>query len=127
MSNSPQAFGQVVHIGPTEQVSEKFRKRTIVLKTDTDTQYPQEVAFQLSQDRCDTIEKYGIKVGQSVTISYNLRGRRWDDPKTGIPKWFNTLDAWRIEAAQGQTQAEPTDIASQFPTEAPAESTDLPF
>jgi hypothetical protein len=125
MSNSPQAFGQVLHIGPTEQVSEKFRKRTIVLKTDTDTQYPQEVAFQLSQDRCDTIEKYGIKVGQSVTISYNLRGRRWE--KDGKTSWFNTLDAWRIEAQQ-QTEvptipADVTETLATFTTEQP----DLPF
>jgi hypothetical protein len=123
MSNSPTAFGQIINIGPIETKSEKFRCRNVILRTDLDSQYPQEVQFQLSQDRCDLIEKYNIAVGQSVTISYNLRGRKWDDPKTGTPKWFNTLDAWRIEAAQ----AEPTDIASQFPTEAPAESTDLPF
>lgn len=125
MSNSPQAFGQVVHIGPIEQKTEKFRCRTIVLRTDTDTQYPQEVAFQLSNDRCDSIEKYGISVGQSVTISYNLRGRRWE--KDGKTSWFNTLDAWRIEAKQQQTI--PADVAAgiaEFATEQPA-SPDLPF
>ena len=125
MSNSPQAFGQVLHIGPTEQVSEKFRKRTVVLKTDTDTQYPQEVAFQLSQDRCDTIEKYNIAVGQSVTISYNLRGRKWE--KDGKTSWFNTLDAWRIEAQnQAATPTIPADVTetlATFTTEQP----DLPF
>jgi len=99
MSNSPQAFGQVVHIGPIEQVSEKFRKRIIVLKTDMNSPYPQEVAFQLSQDKCDIIEKYGIKPDQIVTISYNLRGRRWEAKDKPVT-WFNTLDAWKIEAQQ---------------------------
>ena len=123
MSNSPQAFGQVVHIGPIEQKTEKFRCRTIVLRTDTDTQYPQEVAFQLSNDRCDSIEKYNISVGQSVTISYNLRGRRWE--KDGKTSWFNTLDAWRIEAQQ-TIPADVADGIAEFATEQPA-SPDLPF
>lgn len=127
MSNSPQAFGQVIHIGPIEQKTEKFRCRTIVLRTDTDTNYPQEVSFQLSNDRCDSIEKYGISVGQSVTISYNLRGRKWE--KDGKTSWFNTLDAWRIEAQPQQTI--PADVAaglSQFATEQQREvEGDLPF
>ena len=114
MSNSPQAFGQVVHIGPIEQVSEKFRKRIIVLKTDMNSPYPQEVAFQLSQDKCDIIEKYGIKPDQIVTISYNLRGRKWEHTDGRPAQWFNTLDAWRIEAQQ---QSGTTGVVDPMPTD----------
>ena len=35
----------------------------------------------------------------SVEVSFNLRGREWTSP-TGDVKYFNTLEAWRIETAQ---------------------------
>jgi hypothetical protein len=59
--------------------------------------YPQQISFQVVQDKCDDLNNF--KEGMSVEVSFNLRGREWTSP-TGDVKYFNTLEAWRIETAQ---------------------------
>ncbi len=98
--------GIVKVIGETAQVSEKFKKRDFVL-TDNSSQYPQHISFQVSQDKCSLLD--ACKVGDEIKVHFNLRGKEWIDPK-GAAKYFNTLDAWRIEggtkAASGQHSTE---------------------
>lgn len=77
----------------TVQVSEKFSKREFVV-TDTTSQYPQDVLFQLTQDKCSLLDN--VQLNESITVSFNLRGREWINPQ-GEAKYFNSLDAWRIE------------------------------
>jgi hypothetical protein len=76
-----------------QQVSEKFKKREFVL-TDNSSQYPQHVSFQLTQDKCNLIDQYNV--GSEIKVHFNLRGREWTSP-SGEIKYFNTLEAWRIE------------------------------
>ena len=78
----------------TQQVSEKFAKRDFVL-TDNSSQYPQHISFQLTQDRVDIIDMY--PPGAEIKVHFNLRGREWTSPQ-GEVKYFNTLEAWRIES-----------------------------
>ena len=85
--------GTVLVIGETQQVSEKFSKRELVLMDD-DSMYPQQIMFQFAQDKCSMLD--GISEGEQVEVSFNLRGREWVNPE-GVSKYFNTLDAWRIE------------------------------
>ena len=85
--------GKLKVVNETVQVSEKFSKREFVV-TIPDGQYPQDILFQLTQDRCALLDNF--KVGQDVSISYNLRGREWTSP-AGEVKYFNTLEAWKIE------------------------------
>jgi hypothetical protein len=110
--------GVVSMIGETRKVSEKFSCRDIWVRDDS-TQYPQTVCFQFSQDRCDLIDQY--KEGESVKVSFNLRGRIWTG-NDGIDKCFNTLDAWRIERLEQPEPMPPT------PSEIPQGiDDDLPF
>ncbi|HTL81531.1 MAG TPA: DUF3127 domain-containing protein, partial [Bacteroidia bacterium] len=68
-----------------QKVSDRFRKRDFVL-TDTSSQYPQHITFQLVQDRCSLIDN--IPVGAEIRVFFNLRGREWT-PKDGGPvKYF---------------------------------------
>ena len=85
--------GKLKVVNETIQVSEKFSKREFVV-TIPDGQYPQDILFQLTQDRCALLDNF--KVDQDVSISYNLRGREWISP-AGEVKYFNTLEAWKIE------------------------------
>jgi hypothetical protein len=85
--------GTIKVLNPTVQVSEKFSKREFVL-TENLSQYPQDVLFQAVQDRCALLDT--INVGEQVEVSFNLRGREWTSPQ-GEVKYFNSLDAWRIE------------------------------
>ena len=77
----------------TQKVSDKFKKREFVLKTEGSTPYPQFVSFQVTQDKCGLLDSYNE--GDEIKVHFNLRGREWNGPQ-GI-KYFNTLEAWRIE------------------------------
>ena len=86
----------------TQVVSEKFSKREFVLTTEANTPYPQMVSFQVTQDKCSMLDQYNE--GDELKIQFNLRGREWNGPQ-GI-KYFNTLEAWRIEKVDAGTTAE---------------------
>lgn len=85
--------GKIILITETVQVSEKFKKREIIIREDG--QYPQDICFQLSQEKCDLANS--LAVGQSATVHYNLRGKGWQNPQ-GEMKYFNTLDVWKLES-----------------------------
>jgi hypothetical protein len=80
----------------TVQVSEKFSKREFVL-TDNSGPYEQHISFQATQDKCSLLDP--LNVGDQVEVSFNLKGREWTSPQGDI-KYFNTIEAWRIEKAQ---------------------------
>jgi hypothetical protein len=81
--------------GDTVQVSDKFSKREFVLSIQ-DGNYEQLVSFQLSQKNVTLLD--GVKEGDECEISFGLKGREWVSPKDGEVKYFNTLDAFRVEA-----------------------------
>jgi hypothetical protein len=84
--------GKVKVVGSTVAISEKFSKREFVVVDDTNM-YPQDIQFQLTQDKCDLIDS--LVIGDEVEVSFNLNGREWVNPK-GESKFFNTLDVWKI-------------------------------
>ena len=94
--------GTVKVINPTQVISEKFSKREFVIETQD--QYPQQVMFQATQDKCALLDN--VQLHSQVEVSFNLRGREWTSP-AGEVKYFNTLEAWRIEKV-GQGNAMPT-------------------
>jgi hypothetical protein len=91
--------GVIKVLNPTVQVNEKFAKREFVVTERTGT-YPQDVQFQATQDKCAMLDSF--KVGQNVEVSFNLRGRCWESP-SGEEKYFNSLEAWKIEAVGNVT------------------------
>ena len=109
--------GTIKAIKDTVQVTDTFTKREFVI-TDDDAMYPQDIMFQLVKDKCAEMDSH--KVGDVIDVSFNLRGREWTSP-TGEVKFFNTLEAWRIETATDEV--EPTHVLSSVP----AEDDDLPF
>ena len=121
--------GTLKVIKDTVQITEKFSKREFVV-SENSSMYPQEIAFQAAQDKCSMLD--GYTEGEQVEVSFNLRGREWTSPQ-GEVKYFNTLDAWRIEKmAQGIPQSGPSGMnldetpAPQANTQSEAED-DLPF
>ena len=89
--------GTVKKVFPTVQVSEKFSKREFVV-TESTGMYPQDILFQLTQDKCTLLD--GVNENDSIEVSFNLRGREWTNPQ-GEVKYFNSLDAWRIDRLNG--------------------------
>ncbi|HEY0254032.1 MAG TPA: DUF3127 domain-containing protein [Kofleriaceae bacterium] len=93
--------GKLHVAGEIKQVSERFTKREFVLEV-ADGKYPQFVSFQLTGDRASALDDF--RVGDQLRVTFNLRGREWRNPQ-GEVKYFNSLDVWKLEAAnasQGQ-------------------------
>ena len=111
--------GVVYSVGETQAVSEKFSKREVII-LDESGKYPQHIAIQFTQDKCDDLNS--IAPGQEVEVSYNLTGRLWLDPKTDTEKCFNTLSGWKIETVGSAP------VVAQVITSVPTEDVpDLPF
>ena len=116
----------------TQQVSDKFKKRDFVLTIEPTSPYPQHVTMQLTQDKVSLIDNFNV--GEEMKVSFNLRGREWNSPQ-GETKYFNTIDAWRVEkasAAQNNPSANVSNSAPQNTSSAPvfnssAADDDLPF
>ncbi len=123
--------GQLKLKGETQKVSEKFQKRDFVLSTDLNTPYPQHVSFQITQDKCSLLDQYNE--GEELKVQFNLRGREWNGPQ-GI-KFFNTLEAWRIEKAGASSstttsQSQPSmneNVSAPVFNSSVSDADDLPF
>jgi len=83
-----QLEGKLHRVFDTEQKTESFQAREFVVET-ADTQYPQLIKFQLTQDKCALIDNY--TVGDELTVHFDLRGREWNE------RFFTNLNAWKIE------------------------------
>lgn len=107
--------GKLLEVFEVQQVSGTFRKREFVVEYAENPQYPEFVKFELIQDRVDLVNEF--QPGQEVKVAFNLKGRKWTDPK-GEVKYFNSLQAWRIETA-GQAPAAPQGNDAPPPAEEP--------
>jgi len=109
---------KIEKIFPTQKIKDTFRKREFVVEYSDNPQYPEVIKFECIQDKCDQLDQFAE--GQMVNVSFNLKGRKWTDPK-GEVKYFNSLQAWRITP---ESQAEPSPITGgEAP---PPASTDEP-
>ena len=118
--------GRIKKIDETKEFGTSgFKKREIVITTDE--QYPQHILIEFVQDKCTLLDSY--QVGQEVKIAFNLRGREWINPE-GVAKYFNSLNGWRIEAAQSSTpppMAPPANLEEIDTDSDSNEPDDLPF
>jgi len=103
--------GEVIFIGEEIQVTEKFKKREFTIRTTSDN-YPQELLFQLVQDKTFIADK--MNVGSQVTVFFNLKGRGFKNA-AGETAWRNNSEAWKI------------DIEPVSSTPAKVEQDDLPY
>lgn len=110
--------GQVVHVGQTEQVSDKFRKRLLVV-TDNDDKYPQEVPFEFTQDNVDKLN--AVKVGDTVDVSYNLKGNKWKE------KWYANVTGWKVDVLSSSGGSPAAKSTSDKEAAFEEANDDLPF
>ena len=89
----------------TEQVTDAFKKREFVV-TDASGNYPQDISFQLTQDRTNLLDD--INENDVVNVTFNIRGREWTSPQ-GEVKYFNSLDAFRVEKSSAGGNPTPPD------------------
>ncbi len=120
MENENKLTGKIRLIGDTQTFESGFKKREFVI--DTEGEYSQPIKFEVVKDKTDYLDKY--QVGQSVEVSYNLKGAEWNG------KYFVNLVAWKVFAAEG-SQTQPganSQAASQQPvTSGSIAGDDIPF
>ena len=118
--------GHIKVIFDTQKISEKFQKREFVIN-DTSGPYPQDILFQLTQDRVGLVDDYNK--GDQVNVAFNIRGREWTN-KEGKTMYFNSLDVWKIDAI-GEPKEKGANLPP-LPEQAPDDTLDedpgdLPF
>jgi len=118
--------GKLHTILETNRVSERFTKREFVVEVADNPKYPQLVMFQLTGDRCGQLDD--LRVGDEVRVEFSLRGREWKSPKGEI-RWFNSLDAWKVEPVRAAASriggGVPSDEKPNYGGAGP--DSDLPF
>lgn len=114
--------GKVKVVGDEVQVSATYTKRELVVTTDE--QYPQHIAIEFSQGKCNN-DLDQLKIGEEVTISINLGGREWVNPQ-GEVKYFNSIKGWRVVSNMGTYNANTPQQAPQTPASSLDASPNIP-
>ena len=125
--------GKLIEKFDVQNVSEKFKKREFVVEfIENNPQYPEYIKFEATQEKVTIID--GFNVGDMVDVAFNLRGRSWVNQQ-GVKNYFNSLQAWRVTAAdnasagapQQSYQSAPPQYANATPIAAATDGDDLPF
>ena len=121
--------GTVKAVGKTQQISEKFSKRELVITEQTGN-YPEHIPVEFTQDKTGLLDPFAP--GDQVTLTAYISGREWTG-KDGVTKHFLSLKGDRIEKVgtqnagphSGGNAAPPPPSMADMP---PAEGEDdLPF
>lgn len=119
--------GKVHEIGQTQNVTETFKKRDLIVSYAENPQFVEYIRFEATQDRVNIFDN--LAVGEDIEVSFNLRGRPWTN-KEGVTTYFNSLVAWRVTklantgasaSAPSTADIPPVDLSSN------SDDDDLPF
>ena len=119
-----EAKGKIHLIFDEQLITEKFKKREFILVIAENPEYPEVVKFEFIQDKCSILD--GLSVGEGVTVQFNLKGREWAD-KNGEVKYFNTLQAWKLEKDNNAPTNMPSSGGYAAGEQPENETSDLPF
>ena len=111
--------GTVKVVGKTQQISDKFSKRELVI-TESGGQYPQHIPVEFTQEKTEMLDPFAP--GDEVTVTCYVNGREWTG-KDGLTKHFLSLKGDRIEKAGG---AAPQSRASSRAAPPPPSISDMP-
>ncbi len=88
-----------VHAITDEVTRGKYTSRVLVISTTDNPKYPQLVPFEFSGDK-GLGQLEGVRVGDTVTVTWEPRGREWTDPKTGVVKFFGSFAGWKVDRSK---------------------------
>ena len=129
-------IGKVVSVlelqSGTSKKGSEWKKRDFVIET-LDEKFPKKVCFTLFGDRADACPA----IDSVVNVSFDIDAHEYNG------KWFNSVNAWKVEPAHAQQQAAPQQaepaprtsippvqsapVANSNPSPSNSSSTDLPF
>ena len=114
----------------TSKKGSEWKKRDFVIET-LDEKFPKKVCFTLVGERADACPS----IDSVVNVAFDIDAHEYNG------KWFNSVNAWKVEPAQAQQQAAPQQavpapqpsrpatapVANSNPAPSNSSSTDLPF
>ena len=114
--------GKIKKIFDQQDFPSGFYKREFVVTTDE--RFPQDIKLDCLKEKVEMLK--GLSEGSPVKVSFDVRGREWND------RFYVDLSAWKIEAAEGgedgpvpvMEQAQPAEDPAQYGIE---EDDDVPF
>ncbi len=86
--------GKVHEIGEIQAISDKFKKREIILEYAENPTYPEFIKIEVHNDKCDKLDE--LRAGDEITAHINLRGRAWTD-KANKQSYFNSIQMWKFD------------------------------
>ena len=95
--------GKLKRVYPSQKFGSGFEKREFVLIIADNPDYPQHVKFEVIKDKCTLLDQFAE--GQSIEVEFNLQGREWTNKNNEVV-YFNTLQAWKINKAEGNEERE---------------------
>lgn len=116
--------GKIYAMFDTEQKTERFRIREFVLEITDGGRFEQYVKFQLTGDRCESLDAFSK--GDEIEVEFNLRGREWTSP-SGDVRYFNSLDVWTLQAASQAGAGAGSGEEPPMPEEPPHFGEEPPF
>ena len=106
--------GKVKLVFEAKTFGSGFTVREFVVTVE-DGKYPQDICLQFVQDKVSLLDS--IEEGQEVTVSFDIRGREYNG------RYFNNLQAWKIQAGEGAAPAAAPAAADDKP---PVSDKDVP-
>lgn len=103
--------GKVHEIGATQQVTDTFKKRDLIVAYAENPQFVEYIKFEANQDRVNIFD--GLVVGDEVEVSFNLRGRPWTN-REGVTTYFNSIIAWRVTKLANTVASAPASASTDY-------------
>ena len=116
--------GRLYEVFEIKTMSEKFKKREIVIEYASNPQYPQYIKFDLQNDNCGIIDAFNIH--DEVEIFFDLKGKPYTN-RNGEKTYFTNLVIWKIVALTSAKIEEPSGDPMPDPEPNGAGFDDLPF
>lgn len=116
--------GSLYKVEEKKQVSDSFTVQEFILRNSTDPNYPQYTKFQTSNKGIEWLEK--ANMGDDINVTFDVRGVKYADKKTGEEKFFTSLSAWKIEVV-GQSSGSGVQAATASNQPSEPQEDDLPF
>lgn len=129
--NQSKIVGIVHRVGPIQEIGQNgFIKQEVDIETG-DGQYTSPVQVEFTRNKTELAS--GMQVGHAVEILAQVKGRRWQNPNTGVERIFMSLEvlelAYLNEMPAHQRQNPPAppaqDSQQQTQQQAPQQQTQV--
>lgn len=96
MSTTVELNGTLHEVYPTQQITDKFKKRDFIVEIPNGN-YLQHIKCELTNDNCAKLD--GVRIGSQIKAKCDLRGKIYVK-KDGTKGQMNSVVAWQIETQQ---------------------------